>query len=159
MSTQAFTAIAASDKETLIQLLNQGVDVNTKDAEGYSLLHYALIKNQDQFVEFLLQKGADANIIDKVGQTPLHYCSLMNKKDIAKILIDHGASVLLSDMYGNQPLWTAVFNVKGKSERIELVRFLLENKGDANHKNKAGRSPLDFAKQVGNIELISILKT
>jgi ankyrin repeat protein len=54
----------------------------------------------------------------------------------------------ISDNYGNQPLWTAVFNVKGKDDRLPLVELFLMYNADKNHKNKAGKSPLDFTLQV-----------
>ncbi|WP_408007767.1 hypothetical protein [Rossellomorea aquimaris] len=59
------------------------------------------------------------------------------------------------DKYGNSPLWTAVFNCKGRY--YDMVKLLLQYNPYSVTKNKAGRSPLDFAKQVGNEKLISWL--
>ena len=35
-----------------------------------------------------------------------------------------GASLAAEDRYGNQPLWNAVFNDKGPSVRIDMVKLL-----------------------------------
>jgi ankyrin repeat protein len=61
----------------------------------------------------------------------------------------------LEDIYGNQALWTAVFNAKGN---YTVVEAFLKFKQDVEHKNKYGKSPLDFAKQITDQFLIKILE-
>ena len=53
-------------------------------------------------------------------------------------------------------MWTAVFNCKGKY--YDIVELFMKYNPDIHTKNNAGRSPLDFAIQVGNEKLIKMLK-
>lgn len=64
-----------SEKEQIIKTINQLVkcrhNLNTKDNEGYTLLHYAC-KNLDyDVIKCLLTKGADFNITDSNGKLPI----------------------------------------------------------------------------------------
>jgi uncharacterized protein len=97
----------------------------------------------------LINQGIDVNIADKNGQTILHYTALNNQLDIAIAALNKGAKLSMEDIHGNQPLWTAVFNDKGRSERIEIIELFLKNGSDINHKNKVGKSPKDIVTVAG----------
>lgn len=58
------------------------------------------------------------------------------------------------DIYGNNPLWYAVFNAHDDYKIIELF---MEYGADTTTKNNAMRSPLDFARQIGDDVVIEIL--
>jgi ankyrin repeat protein len=61
----------------------------------------------------------------------------------------------LRDEHGNTPLWTAVFNAKGD---YVIVEQLIQASANPNSQNRHGRSPLDFARQIKDRDLISILE-
>lgn len=52
-------------------LLEKNVDINQKDEEGNTALHYAVLTNALQKISLLKQKGAKPNIANKKGDTPL----------------------------------------------------------------------------------------
>lgn len=87
--------------------------------------------------------------------TPLHYCAANNSFDVAEVLLKNSVQINISDKFGNQPLWTAVFNSKGN---YWLVVQLVNLGSDCDYKNISNKSPLDFAKQIQDIELIKLLK-
>lgn len=91
---------------------------------------------------------------DKMGWTPLHFCAQYNNITIAELLLQEGANVNIIDCYGNNPLWYAVFNA---NDDYCLVKLLVKYGADALSKNNAMRSPLDFAKQIEDTEMINIL--
>lgn len=70
------------------------------------------------------------------------------------MLLQEGAKVNIIDCYGNNPLWYAVFNA---NDDYCLVKLLVKYGADALSKNNAMRSPLDFAKQIEDTEMINIL--
>ena len=55
------------------QLLAAGVDVNAKDDNGLTPLHYAVSKGYWTFVNFLIKEGADVNAKSDEGKTPLDF--------------------------------------------------------------------------------------
>lgn len=56
--------------------LEKGVNINTQDDDGNTLLHYAVINGDNNFVEFLLRSGADKNLKNKKNFTPIHYAKV-----------------------------------------------------------------------------------
>lgn len=46
-----------------------GVDVNTLDAWGYSPMHYAASRGDNQLIEYLVSQGGDPTIITRLGQS------------------------------------------------------------------------------------------
>ena len=59
-------------ENSVIYLLNLGINVNLKDKEGNTALHYAVRKGQIRIIKKLIQRGADINIPDfKKKKTPV----------------------------------------------------------------------------------------
>ena len=59
-------------ENSVIYLLNFGINVNLKDKEGNTALHYAVRKGQIRIIKKLIQRGADVNIPDfKKKKTPV----------------------------------------------------------------------------------------
>lgn len=58
----------------LLTAMSQHIDVNAKDFQGNTALHWAVYRYRPKlkFVEQLLEAGADPLIPNKVGNTPLH---------------------------------------------------------------------------------------
>lgn len=129
--------------------------VNQKSSNGSGLLHYAISGNNFEIASFLLDKGIDINMTNVDGQTALHLICVNQDLKVANELLKRDIGINLKDKYGNNALWTAVINCKG--ENYEMVELLMNHQPDTSNENSAGRSPLGFAKQVGNERLISIL--
>ena len=49
------------------------MDVNTKDVNGLTPLHWACIKGSYVAFQYLMPSGVDVNAVDSVGRIPLHY--------------------------------------------------------------------------------------
>jgi ankyrin repeat protein len=131
------------------------VDLSLKTSAGRTILHMAIIRRKPLHSALLIKRGVDINAVDSNGQTPLHLCAIQGDLETAKLLLAHGAKTMESDRYGNEPLWYAVFYSRGK---YDLVKLLFKEKNSAAHANKAGRSPMDLAKEIGDMELQNILR-
>jgi uncharacterized protein len=129
-------------------------DVNIIDEDGQSLLHASIVSCNDEVSIDLLKRGISLNIQDLEGKTPLHYCALYYNIEVAKLILDLGGSLSIADHFGNTPLWTSVFNARGD---YEVVKLYLLFGGDPNIKNYSNRSPLDFASQISDDELVNLL--
>ena len=130
--------------------------INEKDEYDSELLDYAIEGEKTDTALFLIENGIDVNLVDEDKQTALHYVCNYPNIEVAKSILDHGGNINKRDKYGNNALWTAVFNCKGRY--YEMVELFMKYNPDVTTKNNAGRSPLDFAIQVGNDKLIKMLE-
>lgn len=130
-------------------------DINQVNEYGQNLLHEAVTSRNVEFVNELIKRHIELNHKDANFQTPLHYAAYHKTLEIAETILIYGGSLNVEDKYGNQPLWTAVFNARGN---YELVLIFLRFKPDVNHRNNNCKSPLDFARQINDKILVSILE-
>ncbi len=63
-------ALNKDDKELLAKLIESGEDINAKDKDGYTLLHYAGMKSKNlDLLKFLIEKGANATIKTELDES------------------------------------------------------------------------------------------
>ena len=70
-------------------LIHFGAEIEAKDKDGDTPLHYAAVDNVD-VVKYLIDVGAQIDAKNNFGQTPLH-CSV--NVEVAKCLIQNGAII------------------------------------------------------------------
>ncbi len=88
------TAIARGDYAAAATLIEQGVDLELRDAEtGATALHFAAMKGRMELVEQIVKRRADVNSRTRNGTTPLHTAVVYARKEIAEYLLDHGADI------------------------------------------------------------------
>jgi len=46
-----------------------GVDVNVRDADGFTALHHAAARGDNETIQYLVSKGADVMVVNRAGQT------------------------------------------------------------------------------------------
>jgi len=92
-------------------------------------------------VKKLLASGSKINAKDKSGKTPLLWAVRSQKHEIVSLLLARGANPNLADNSDLTPLFWAV-----RSRRPEIVNVLLSRGVDIDHKDKRGKTALDYAK-------------
>ncbi|XP_058807206.1 uncharacterized protein LOC131673320 [Phymastichus coffea] len=83
---QLLLAVSDNDFDEVDRLINDSVDVNFRDPDGFTALHYAAEFADSKIVKLLLNKGAKVDNKDNNQETPLDIAKRLNKLDIAKIL-------------------------------------------------------------------------
>ncbi|MBI5206976.1 MAG: ankyrin repeat domain-containing protein, partial [Candidatus Firestonebacteria bacterium] len=101
---ELYRALLNNDEDRVKYLINKGIDINTKDREGGSLLHYAVARNEKDIVEFIINKGADVDAKDIDGITPLHFAISKEYKEIIELLISKNADLNIKNNEGKTPL-------------------------------------------------------
>lgn len=149
--------VEKNDASNVKKLLNEGIYIEQFEYDK-SALHIACVSNAINAAKVLIEAGINVNLKDKItGATSLHYCAVYNYFDMASLILENNGKLNVQDNFGNEPLWTAVFNVRGSINKLPIVELFLKNGANKNHKNNAGRSPLDFANQVKFVPLLEVL--
>ena len=89
-------AIDCGSKEAIEWILKKKVDLIFRDDEGYTVLHSAIERNEDdkyEIMELLLKFGADVNLKGINDWTPAHMAAARNDVEALKILVRYGADL------------------------------------------------------------------
>lgn len=100
----------------------------------------------------LLKQGASPNVQDASGTSPLHDAARTGFLDTVKILVEHSADVNAPDGTGALPIHLAV-----REGHAAVVSFLAPE-SDLHHRDAAGLTPLELARQRGAQDLMDILQ-
>ena len=72
------------------RLLTQGVDVNGRQGDGATALHWAAHQNDRGMVERLLRAGADVQAANELGVTPLLLACTNGSAPVVEALLARG---------------------------------------------------------------------
>jgi ankyrin repeat protein len=161
-----------------VQFLTNESTVNSINHKGFAPLFYAIIHNSARrsmslqqarnphldFMNHLIECGACLESVDKCGNSALHYAIICNFIEGVFYLIKAGANLnarvvrgvsFKNDIYTlfrhYTPLHSAVH-----LKNIEIVKVLLENRADQTLTTPLGKTPIDFAREGGCKEIISL---
>ena len=123
-------------------LLGRDVEVNGRDKDKQTPLHFAMRGNWFKFARILLDHGADADAEDIHGWTPLLILSASKINDDETLslichLLEQGAELNKRNNVKQSPLHLAM-----ASDWFQLARVLLERGADANTEDVHGKTPL-----------------
>ena len=146
------SAVRTGDTETVIDLLDRGVSIDTKDDEGNSLLHFAAWGGHVTTMRLLIRRGCDVDLVNVRGLTPQHWAAAMGQTKAVRELIRLGA--IKSVVAGNfgTPLHQAALN-----GHVETVEAMLAEGCPIDVVNSDGMTAVHWAAQCGHFELMKVL--
>ncbi|XP_046651126.1 serine/threonine-protein phosphatase 6 regulatory ankyrin repeat subunit B-like [Daphnia pulicaria] len=134
-------ALFLTDSDVLGLMLVDGkkIEIDIRNKEGDTALHYAIMQSNVPVARFLLSNGASPNVADENGYTPLRWAIVFAKDmEMVKLLLNHeGTNVNCLDKKGNNVLDYAM-NIEHRFGE-EIVNLLLA-KGAVENKDKLKRT-------------------
>lgn len=142
-------ALISGDTPWAIQLIQRGMDVNSVDAVGNTLVTQAMLRDNMDLFEYLLKRRARVNTRNRNGETALSLAAFHGKLAFVRRLVEAGADV---NLYGWPPLIYAAF--KGHAE---VAEYLLGKGAEVNATTTNGSTALLFASRFGHLEVVEVL--
>ena len=119
------TAAAGQDRAAVLALLDEGVDVDARRADGATALLWAAHWDDLDLLERLLRAGADADAADDHGVTPLERAAENASAAAVEKLLAAGADAGARQTSGLTPLMTAA-----RTGSVAVVRALVRAGAD-----------------------------
>lgn len=133
-------------------LIDKRSQVNAKNSQGFTALHYAARAGLDEMCEALIKDGkADVNVRSGFGDTPLYLCSGNGKVSTCTLLIKNGADVNAAIDSGETPLHAAT-----RADDFETCELLIKSGSNVNVADMCGVTPLHIAVSRSNYELCDL---
>lgn len=151
--TPVMLAAQCNCYETAKVLLENRANVDVRDSENKTVLHYA-IGSSDIVKEILKDVKANSLIRakDRLGNTPLHYAACKGcVKDASIILMKYRAGATITNGAGETPL-----HIAARYGCVSVAKKLMEGRGKrtVNGNDVYERTPLHLAAQQGHDELV-----
>jgi len=167
------TAAATGNSTSVRDFLRAGADPGIADDEGLTPLHLALLRlgpgvyggDAQGTARTLLSAGAQVNARANDGRTPLHIACACCPGGLVDLLLQSGADVTAADGDGNTPLHVLAggsvvlltYHPLGDMGYTPLPE-LFDRGADPLAKNKAGKTPVDLARERGQTRLVRLLE-
>lgn len=107
------------NRKAVIDLIENGADLNFRDANGQSPIILASIAGNIEEIKVLLKHGADINDLDINGSTPLIHASSQGNIETVQFLVKSGC--IVNPDNGQSALDFAVFY-----NHVEVINYLKE---------------------------------
>ncbi|KAF5296308.1 hypothetical protein FQA39_LY12525 [Lamprigera yunnana] len=101
-------ALSQGFNELLPILIEGKADVNVRNAEDFTLLHQAILKEDSKTAIFLLDNNADINAKTADFESPLQLAIHCRFGEVVDALCLRGVDMSALDRVGNCPLWAAL---------------------------------------------------
>lgn len=137
-----FSSVQSRNCDAIRSLANNGVDINTKDKDGWTALMYAVDKADKKIVRLLIELGVNVNVQDDDGQTALMNAIFINADEISRMLLRNGADVNVKDNKGQTPLMIAAYN-----NNKEIGELLILEGADIEATDNQGMTAFDIARR------------
>jgi ankyrin repeat protein len=148
VSFDLFTAIALGDASRVKSLLKESpalaASIDGDGRESTLALHRAVDLGQTEIVALLVDAGAPIYEKDRSEYDALHHAASWGREEIVKLLIGRKVDVNTTADNGRTPLHLLALSPPLSAATV--ARLLLDAGARVNAEDKAGRTPLSYAK-------------
>ena len=143
-------AAELGDATGIERLIDKGMDPNTADAKGNTILMIATREGHGKVVMSLIRRKANANRRNQYGDTALMIASLRGDLEIAKMLIEFGGAEVKHS--GWAPIHYAAYQ-----DRPEMIRYLIAKGADKDALAPNGYTALMMTARSGHTDAAKAL--
>jgi ankyrin repeat protein len=144
---------AAGDSAAAIALVDGKADVNARQDDGTTALHWAAYHDDLPLLRRLLKAGARANVANDYGSTPLAEAAERADPEALRLLLDAGANVESPNADGQTALMTVA-----RTDMVEAAKVLVAHGADVNATEKwRGQTALMWASAQGRAAMVRFL--
>ena len=147
------SAVKSGNTQATRQLLAEGVDVDARQADGATALHWATHWNDLRTATLLIRAGADVNAKNELGVAPLSLAALNGNAAMVSALLNAGG-----DPNAALPSGETILMTGSRTGSAELVRVLLTEGAEVNgtaHWQK--QTALMWAASEGHGDIVQLL--
>ncbi|XP_029030066.1 receptor-interacting serine/threonine-protein kinase 4 isoform X2 [Betta splendens] len=131
----------------------RSTNVNAKDEDQYTALHWAAQNGDEAIARLLLDRGAAINETDGQGRTPAHVACQHGQENVFRVLLSRGADVRVK----GKDDWTTL-HLASWQGHLGIVKLLVKQAGAmVDGQTTDGRTPLHLASQRGQYRVARIL--
>ena len=143
-------AAVSGDKEWVIELLDDGADLEARSSEWKTPIYEAAKQGETNIVKLLHERGADINSRNsRLGFTPVHVAAEYNHHDTLEYILSKGVDVNVKNAW----LQTPLSQVSWKQQTdVEIFKVLVDAGAEINTRDNKGFSPLHKTAYAGKIE-------
>ncbi len=120
-------AAERGDSAALRKLIGQKADVNARQADGATALHWAVYHDDAALVDQLIKAGANVKVANSFGSTPLSLAAENGDAAVVKRLLDAGADP--NERMGNSD---TVLMMAARTGSVPALQALLDRGADVN---------------------------
>lgn len=139
------------DTPTAIALIERGMDVNTADSSGMTLVMFAAQSGNEKLLDFLISQRANVRKKNRFGDSALMLAALKGQLGCATRLVAAGAPVDDEPQRWN-PLTYAAFE-----GHAGMVSFLISKGAEVDTPGANGATALIIAARNGHIKVVDLL--
>ncbi|NWW29677.1 RN5A ribonuclease, partial [Panurus biarmicus] len=127
LNSELNVAVKEGDREAVLELLEQGADVNSKVESGWTPLQTAVQNGEEDLVRLLLDRGASLHARKDNGGTAFTEAGIAGNVEILKLLLERGSDIKDQDINGFTAFMEAAWY-----GREEALRFLYSRGAEVN---------------------------
>ncbi|NXV07846.1 RN5A ribonuclease, partial [Cettia cetti] len=162
LNSELNAAVSNRDKKAVLELLEQGADVNSKVESGWTPLQTAVQTRQEDLVRLLLDRGASLHARKDNGGTAFTEAGIAGNVEILKLLLERGSDINDRDVNSFTAFMEAAWYGKEEALRflysrgaeVNLTRETSEEKAKL---HKGGATALMDACREGHFSAVKIL--
>ena len=142
-------AIHIDDEKTVAELLRRGMDVDTVNPKGETLLMLAVREGKPSVVKTILSARPKLHTRNPLGESALMLAAILGHTEITQMLLEAGAPV-------NQSGWTPLIYAAARNQ-LDIARLLIARNADVNAAAENGITALMMASREGHLPMLLLL--